>query len=193
VSVVTLSSKRSPWLRLYYRACFVLLTAALAAILWRLLPIPRPAPRPGLAIDEAAVREMLRRPLPDSAGGSLRLADVPDDYLVVFLFTPADCAAGLPELGALSRLGEESGDLGVVALMSFSNPEEAAQTREAFRLAVPILQDPDGAVLASLHPPRTPWKVVVRQSDGKVLFEDPPNIAEGARAAFLERLQKLGA
>jgi peroxiredoxin len=113
--------------------------------------------------------------------------------LVVFLFTPADCAACLPELAALSRLDEERSDLGVVAVMSFSNVDEAEQTRESFGLEVPILQDPDGAVLAALRPPKTPWKLVVRQSDGKVLFEDPPTVAEEDRASFLERLRRLGA
>jgi len=178
-------------LRLYYGACFVLVAASLGVLGWRLLPV-RAAATQGLRIDETALRQVLSRPMPSSSGGSLRAAELAADHVVLFLFTPADCAAALPELRALNRLDEERADLGVVAVMSFSNVEEAAQTRESFGLTMPILQDPDGAVLAALHPPRTPWKVVVRRQDGKVLFEDPPNIAAAARSAFLERLRRLG-
>ncbi len=183
----------SPGLRLYYGACFILFVASLAVIAWRLLPARQATGGADLRIDESALREVLNRPLANSSGGSERLANVAAKHLVVFLFTPADCAACLPELAALSRLDEERSDLGVVAVMSFSNVDEAEQTRESFGLEVPILQDPDGAVLAALRPPKTPWKLVVRQSDGKVLFEDPPTVAEEDRASFLERLRRLGA
>lgn len=186
------TSKR---LRVYYWLCYAVTAGALAVIGWRLLTVHLPAWRggPELLINEAMFQRVLNRPLQDQAGTWHRLGEAGVDYLVVFLFTPADCAACLPELRGLARLDAARPDLGLALVMSFSNQDEARQTRESFGLKVPILQDPDGEVLEALAPPKTPWKIVVRLRDRKILFENPPNVGEAARAAFLARLADLDA
>lgn len=178
-------------IRIAYGACFAVMAAALAVIAWKAPRLWR-GEEQRRPISTAAVSSLLSKPLPLDAGRTLRLSDSSADFLVMFLFTPADCAACLPELEDLSDLARERPDLDVVAVIAFSNPDEARQTRENFGLQIPVVQDPDGILLKELAPPRTPWKVVIRRADRHVLFESPPDVSAEQRAAFLSRLRSLG-
>lgn len=179
--------------RLAYALCIVLIVASVAVIAWKL---PRfrgeevPQARQPMGPEE--VGALLSRPLLLSESQSMQLADGKADYLILFLFTPADCAACLPELRDLSRFDQTRSDVDVMAVMSFSSPDEARQTRENFGLEIPILQDPYGEVLEIADPPKTPWKIVVRRADRQVLFESPPNVSAADREAFLARVRQLG-
>jgi hypothetical protein len=176
--------------RLGYALSFIVIAAALAVIGWRLY-----ASRSGTSgervISREAVATLLSRPLLIDESHTLRLGDSRAEYLVVFLFTPADCAACLPELSGLSRLAQERKDLEVVAVMGFSNPSEALQTKQSFGLEIPIVQDPYGELIEAVAPPRTPWKLVIRRADQRVLFESPPAVEADAQRAFISRLRQL--
>lgn len=175
--------------RLFYGLCFVLAATSLAVIAWKapaLMGWGKPSPREPLTPE--AIGTLLDRAFPVAEGRSLRLADSRADYLVVFLFTPGDCAACLPELRDLNRLAGERSDLGIFAVMSYSNFDEARQTRENFGVDLSILQDPQGEVLRTIAPPNTPWKLVVRRKERRVLFEVGRTITQDQRAAFLARV-----
>jgi len=180
-------------LRLAYGLCFVLIAVSLAVIASKLPRLrAKRAPEARQPMTPAQVGTLLLRPLLVSESRSLRLSDSKSAYLVLFLFTPADCAACLPELKGLSRFDQERPDVEVVAIMGFSNPDEARQTRENFGLEIPVLQDPYGELLDAVAPPKTPWKVVVRRADRRVLFESPSSVSAADRDAFLTRVRRLG-
>jgi peroxiredoxin len=180
-------------LRLAYGLCVVLIAVSLAVIAWKLPRLRgRGVPEARQPMTPMQVGTLLSRPLLVSESRSMRLSDSKTDYLILFLFTPADCAACLPELKDLSRFDQERPDVEVVALMSFSNPDEARQTRENFGLEIPVLQDPYGELLDAVAPPKTPWKVVVRRKDRRVLFESFSSVSAADREAFLTRVRRLG-
>lgn len=175
--------------RTAYVLCALLIVGSLVFIGWRLVQLR--AASGGRAVPREAVSMVLSRSLPVDESHSLRLLDSQAEYVVVFLFTPADCAACLPELGGLNELAKERKDIEVIGVIGFSNPAEARQTRENFALDLPIVQDPDGELLKAINPPRTPWKMVIRRADQRVLFESPPAIEGADREAFLAKLRSL--
>ena len=177
--------------RLVYGLCVLLMAVSLAIIAWRAPRLFSPGtPDRRQPLTSAAVGTLLDRALPVDEGQSLRLGDSPADYLVLFLFTPGDCAACLPELRDLSRLAGERSDLAVAAVMSYSNFDEARQTRENFSVDIPIVQDPEGELLNTVDPPHTPWKLVVHRKDRRLLFEEGRTITTEERAAFLARVRQ---
>lgn len=176
--------------RLVYGVCLVFIVASLAVIAWRVLRL-RSGGLGARVVSQEAVSALLSQPLPINENRTLRLSDSRADYLVVFLFTPSDCAACLPELHDLSRLVREKKNLDAVAVMGFSNPAEALQTKENFDLEIPIVQDANGELIKAIDPPRTPWKLVIRRMDQKLLFESPPTVGEKERWEFLDKLRRL--
>jgi hypothetical protein len=175
---------------LVYGVCLVFIVASLAVIAWRVLRL-RSGGLGARVVSQEAVSALLSQPLPINENRTLRLSDSRADYLVVFLFTPSDCAACLPELHDLSRLVREKKNLDAVAVMGFSNPAEALQTKENFDLEIPIVQDANGELIKAIDPPRTPWKLVIRRMDQKLLFESPPTVGEKERWEFLDKLRRL--
>ena len=177
--------------RLVFASCILLIGLSLAVIAWRL---PRLLGQSGSSTRKPLTPEvigaLLNQSFPVEEGRSLRLAESSADYLVLFLFTPADCAACLPELRELENLAKEQSNLGVVAVMSYSNFDEARQTRENFGVDIPILQDPEGELLTSVSPLQTPWKLMIRREDRRLLFEDGRTVTTAERAAFLARVRE---
>lgn len=179
-------------LRLAYASCFFLILASLAVIGWKLPRLLNAgSPQGRQPLDAEQIGALLSRPLLLSESQSMDLSEGKADYLILFLFTPADCAACLPELTGLSQVDQERADVEVAAVMSFSSPDEARQTRENFGLEIPILQDPFGEILELVDPPKTPWKIVVRRADRRVLFESPPSVGAAEREAFMARIRRL--
>lgn len=180
--------------RLAYAACILLIAASVAVVGWRLPRLLKAGPpRERQPLDAEQIGTLLSRPLLVSESQSMELSKGKAEYLILFLFTPADCAACLPELKGLSQLDQERDDVDVAAVMSFSSPDEARQTRENFGLEIPILQDPYGEILELVDPPKTPWKVVVRRADRRVLLESPPSVSAAEREAFIVRIRRLRA
>lgn len=180
--------------RLAYAACILLIVASVAVIGWRLPRLLKAgSSQARQPLDAERIGTLLSRPLLVSESQSMELSEGEAEHLIVFLFTPADCAACLPELKGLSQLDQERHDIEVAAVMSFSSPDEARQTRENFGLAIPILQDPYGEILELVDPPKTPWKIVVRRADRRVLLESPPSVSAAEREAFLARVRQLRA
>lgn len=177
-------------LRLAYALCILLIIAASVAIVWRLSQGRRGEPETE-GVSREGVASLMTNNLSVDETHSLRLADLEAEFVVVFLFSPADCAACLPELTDLDRLARERKDLAVVAVMGFSNPSEAKQTHENFGLNLPIVQDADGALIQALKPPRTPWKLLIRRSDQRVLLESPPTVSQDERQAFVAELRRV--
>jgi len=176
--------------RLVYSLCFLLIALSLAVIAWkvpRLFNRGKPDRQP---LTSEAVGALLDRELPVDEGRSLRLADSKADYLVLFFFTPGDCAACLPEIRDLNRLASERSDLTVAAVMSYSNFDEARQTHENFSVDIPIVQDPEGELLHAIDPPHTPWKLVIHRKGRRLLFEEGRTITPEERAAFLTRVRE---
>lgn len=177
--------------RLVLALCILLMALSLAVIAWRL---PRLLGQSGSSARKPLTPEvigaLLHRSFPVEEGRSLRLADSSADYLVLFLFTPGDCAACLQELRDLEHLAEEQRNLGVAAVMSYSNFDEARQTRENFDVDIPILQDPEGELLKSVQPLQTPWKLVIHREDRRLLFEDGRTVTNAERAAFVARVRQ---
>ncbi len=181
-------------IRLAYAFCILLIVASVAVIGWRLPRLLKAgSPQARQPLDAEQIGALLSRPLLVSESQSMELSEGESEHLILFLFTPADCAACLPELKGLSQLDQERHDIEVAAVMSFSSPDEARQTRENFGLAIPILQDPHGEILEIVDPPKTPWKIVVRRADRRVLFESPPSVSAAEREAFLARIRQLRA
>lgn len=176
---------------LIYAACGLLTGLSLAVILtnWRDRSVRQQS---SSGLGAATARDLLAVDFRTERGERLRLGAVPADYLVLYLFTPQDCAACLPELSELSQFGRRQRDIRVFGIMGFSNSDEALQTRANFGLGFPILQDPEGKVLAAIAPPKTPWKVVLALPRGDVVLEEPSAADPTKAQAFLQRLKALG-
>lgn len=168
-------------------ACALLLVASTAVLVWRLSGRPEERRTPGAR----TVRALLERSWATDAGQRLILGRLDAPYLVLYLFTPQDCAACLDELAALGRFAGDRRALAVVAVMAFSNVDEARQTRRNFDLSIPILQDPDGEFVEAVAPPQKPWKVVVDRAAGEVLFEEAAAVDPLGVERFLGRLEAL--
>lgn len=174
-----------------YVACGALIAVSAGVIGWRLRAGGEEPERPRLGAERAAVRALLSRPFLTDTGAALRLEEVESEYLVLYLFTPLDCAACLPELAGLDAFAAQRPEFRVVAVMGYSNAAEAAQTRENFDLRLPILQDRDGAAIRSLAPPKTPWKIVLHMPEGDVVLQELGTQETFAAEAFLRRLRQL--
>lgn len=143
--------------------------------------------------DPAAVETLVSSALRTAQGKRVVIADGGARYAVLYVFTASDCPACLDELRDLSQVSTSRRDERVYAMMSYANGDEMEQTRENFGILYPILADPDGAIVARLHVPQTPWKIVVDLPEKKILLEDPPGETAEERVAFLDRLARLPA
>ncbi len=191
MSPLRVGGRRGAWA--LYLVCGVLIAASAAVIAWRLRPGEKGGDEPRVAAEPEAVRDLLARVFHTDTGTALRLDQVKADYLVLYLFTPLDCAACLPELAALDEFAAQRPEFRVVAIMGYSNRDEARQTRDNFDLDIPILQDPQGEAMRALAPPKTPWKIVLAMPEGGVVLQELGARDTFGAEAFLRRLRRLAA
>lgn len=172
---------------LLYPACIVLLLMSNGFLLWRQShALPAGGER---GVDASAVLSLLQEPLPDDEGKTVYLAGAPARYLVLYFFTPGDCASCLEELTELNRVAR--GHFAVYGLMSHASADEVKQTRKNFNVSFPLLRDAEGRALESIRAPKTPWKVVVNLDQNRVVYEDMPSVTAAEREAFISRLGLL--
>ncbi|HEX5757665.1 MAG TPA: hypothetical protein VF121_00580 [Thermoanaerobaculia bacterium] len=171
--------------------CAALIAISTGVVLWRLAAGPESRTHTRQQPDQRTMRAVLTRSWATDSGEMVRPESFDSKYLVLYLFTPQDCAACLFELAGLSRFSPEHPDFRVVPVMGFSNADEARQTRANLGLDIPILQDPQGELVRALAPPKMPWKIVVETATGKVLLEDLPAADTFAAQKFLGRLEAL--
>jgi hypothetical protein len=142
------------------------------------------------SVDPCALVALLNTALPSGDGAEIRLGEIRTRYLVLYIFTLQDCFGCLPELTDLNQL-ERRPDTRVFGLLAFASSDEAQQTRRNFGLKFPVLLDTDGHLLRGLRVPKTPWKLVIRLSDKRIIYEDPPSVGLRERGAFLDRVEQL--
>jgi peroxiredoxin len=174
-----------------YTACIAILAVCLAGLAWKVTALRSAAGPRGYGSDQAAVGALLQAPLSTADGRTVRLADLPQKHLLLFIFSPSDCPACLDELVEVARVATERPNLAVFALMAHASVEEAVQTRASFGFGPQILLDRRASVVRSLSLPRTPWKLVIDRETRQVLFEDPPSMTPVERQAFLERMLRM--
>lgn len=175
---------------LLYPACIVLLLLSNGFLLWRQSHAPVAAAGER-GVDTAAVLSLLQEPLPDKEGETVYLAGTPARYLVLYVFTPGDCATCLEELTELNRVAHGGGHFAVYGLMSYASADEMRQTQKTFNVSYPLLQDAKGRALESIKAPKTPWKVVINLDQNRVVYEDMPSVTAAEREAFISRLGLL--
>lgn len=168
--------------------CYALLAASGIALALRVPQLlgrgSKATARPGSGVDAPALQSAL-------AEAPFTSLTKDASFLVLFVFTPQDCPSCLWEIQAIDRFSSQHPEARALAIMALSNPAEASQTRESFDLHLPILQDPEGELLRRLHPPRTPWKVLVRLDGGAVLLEDGPRLPGGEPSPFIAAADRL--
>lgn len=138
-----------------------------------------------------AVQRMVNDSIRAPDGTNVVLSRSKDSYLVIFLFKPDDCPPCLSELSDLEIVQTIRPDVSAFALMSFSDANEAEQARVNFGVRFPILADKDGKLLASLHPPQTPWTIVYDLRSRRIAFEQPQVTSPEERSALQLRLERL--
>jgi peroxiredoxin len=173
-----------------YPACIVLLLLSNGFLLWQQSRTRGAAG--GRGASDAAVHDLLTRPLRTTDGEVVYLSGVPARFLVLFVFTPGDCVACLEELTELNRVAGNQGHFSVYGLMSYASPDEMEQTRQNFKISFPLLQDPRGDFLQPLKLPKTPWKIVVNLDTDQIVYEDMPSFTPAEREAFISRLGLIG-
>jgi peroxiredoxin len=176
----------------FYLCCIAALACCATALGWHAVQLRSALDRNHSGADPRALAELLSTPLPSTGAGTLRLADIPAAKLLLFVLTPADCAACLPELEDLERIQAARRDLRVVGVLAHSNVDEARQTAENFNLTFPLVVDEDGHLVEALRLPRTPWKLVVDGRRAILYFQDPPSLTLMERQAFVERIGRIG-
>lgn len=168
----------------------VALVSAAMVLAWKVRALRSEISRLPPSVDPSALTALLNTALPSGDRAATRLGEIRSRYLVLYIFTPQDCFGCLPELTDLNQL-ELRPDTRVFGLLAFANSDEAAQTRRNFGLKFPVLLDADGHLLRALRPPKTPWKLVIRLSDKRIIYEDPPSVGLRERGAFLDRVEQL--
>lgn len=174
-----------------YSACIVLLLLSNGFILWKYQQLRQETAQKGNQTKAQAIEAVMLRLFQTATGDTVRLADTKSRYIVLYAFTYSDCAPCLSELTTLNRINDIRSDTKVYGLISHSNLDEARQTQQNFGISFPLLQDPTGEVLDSLHVPKTPWKFVLSVVQREVVYEDLPSLTEVEREAFLKRLGQL--
>jgi hypothetical protein len=174
-------------------ASFVALLACTGLLMWRLAEQRSWSVAGVPGVDARGVDRLLSEPLTSDLGHqTVRLADVDAREAVIFVFTPGDCSVCLEELASLESIKELHPDVATYAVLSHSNEDEAWQLRGAYGFTYPMLLDPDGEILDALHLPKTPWKLLVDLPQRRAIYQEPPNVTEVERQAFLSRLTTLG-
>ncbi|MCI0719328.1 MAG: peroxiredoxin family protein [Acidobacteria bacterium] len=173
--------------------CVVALLLSNAALLWKTAQMRKTAADTSAAPTYAAFEKLMFHSFPVSPQESIVLDRAHARYVVLFFFSPADCAACLPELSDLNRLVESENSLQVYAIMSYATFDEAEQTKRNFGLRFSILQDPDGKEVERLGLAKTPWKMVISLRERRILYQDPPTITQEERELFLRRVLALTA
>jgi peroxiredoxin len=175
-----------------YLFCIAVLFVCLAALGWQVRQL-RHAPQFHVAgVDPRGVDRLFSTSLESAAGGSLTPARLGAKYVVVFVFTSADCSACLPEMESLARIEATRKDIRVVGILAYGNRDEARQTQESFGFKFPILIDPGGRIVSELRLPKTPWKLVINVPARDVIYQDPPSVTAEEREAFFQRVTRLG-
>lgn len=176
----------------FYAACIVALLCCTAALAWQTVRLRKALDSDFSGADPRALPALLAAPLPSAAGRTVRLADLLQSKALIFVFTPGDCAACLPEMEDLERIQAMRPDIRVVGLMAHTNADDARQTAKNFGISFPVLVDAEGRLLAALRIPKTPWKMVVDTRQGRIYFQDPPSLTALERQAFVDRITRLG-
>lgn len=171
--------------------CGALIAISAAVVFWRLTAGAEWRSHSRRQPSQQTMRAVLARSWPTEADEVLSPGSLDSKYLVLYLFTPQDCAACLFELTGLSRFSRENPEFRIVPIMGFSNTDEARQTRANLGLDIPILQDREGELVRKLAPPKMPWKIVVETATGKVLLEDLPAADTFGAQKFLGSLEAL--
>ncbi|MFY9571497.1 MAG: TlpA disulfide reductase family protein [Blastocatellia bacterium] len=174
-----------------YSVCIILLLFSNGFLLLKHARLRNEVKEKGSPTKAQAIDAVMSMPFRTSNGDSVTLADTKSGYVVLFVFTHSDCAACLEEVTTLNRIREVRPDMRVYGLMSNASPDEVRQTEQNFGISFPLLQDPTGEILNSLHLPKTPWKFVVSVAQKDIAYEDPPSMTEVEREAFLKRLGQL--
>jgi peroxiredoxin len=174
-----------------YPVCIVLLLLTNGALLWRQTQLQKGVGAATWGADGRAVAELMEQPLQTLNGETLRLSALGSRYLVLFVFSPSDCAACLEELTELNRIAQGRETFKVVGLMSYASADEMRQTERNFNVRFPLVADAQGRVLKTLHPPKTPWKIVVDVSKRVIVYEDLPSITPAEREAFISHLNTI--
>jgi len=174
-----------------YSVCIIVLLFSNGFVLFKHAQLRSEIKQKGDQTKAKAISAVMSRPLQTSNGDTVTLADPKGGYVLLYVFTHSDCAPCLEELTTLNRIKEIRPDMRVYGLMSNASPDEVRQTEQNFGISFPLLQDPTGEVLNSLHLPKTPWKIVVSVAQKEIAYEDPPSMTEVEREAFLKRLGQL--
>lgn len=173
-----------------YSVCIILLLFSNGLALYKNAQLRKETKR-GDQTKAQAISAVMSRPLQTSNGDMVTLADSEGRYVLLYVFTHSDCAPCLEELTTLNRIKAIRPDMRVYGLMSNASQDEVRQTEQNFGISFPLLQDPTGEVLNSLHLPKTPWKIVMSVAKKDIAYEDPPSMTEVEREAFLKRLDQL--
>lgn len=176
---------------LIYPVCIIVLLLSNGVILWKHMQLRRDIELQAAQPRTKAIEALMSRPIQTANGEPVILADAQARYVVLFAFTQADCMPCLSELTTLNRISQVRRDTKVYGLMGYASPDEVRQTQQNFDFSFPVLPDPTGAVLESLHLPKTPWKIVLSVPSKQIVYEDLPGMTEVEREAFIERVAQL--
>lgn len=172
--------------------CILLLLVSNGVLLWKHTKVRNDLRTATAKANAYPIEALMSKPMRTSNGDSITLSSLNSRYVVLFVFTQMDCPPCLSELATLGQIGEARDDTKVYGLMSYANDDEARQTQKNFGFSFPLLQDPEGKILTSLHLPKTPWKIVVSVATKQVVYEDPPSMTKEEREAFINRVTNLG-
>jgi len=174
-----------------YRGSIILLLLCNGFLLWKVSEARKVFRygQPGARVE--GVRSLVSHSVKSSTDKPIILNRVGAPYLVLFVFTGQDCPACLEELNDLQRLGQTRTDLRVFGLMSYASADELRQTQRNFQITFPLLEDEDGRLLRDLHPPATPWKILIWTTGNRIMYEDPPSTNPAQREAFFTRMMNL--
>lgn len=172
--------------------CILLLLLSNGVILWKHTQLRNDLRMATANAKALPIEAMISQPIRTSNGEAVTLSSLKSQYVVLFAFTQMDCPPCLAELTTLRRISEIRDDITVYGLMSYANDDEARQTQQNFGFSFPLLQDPEGKILNSLHLPKTPWKIVVSLASKQVVYDDGPSMTKAEREAFITRVTNLG-
>lgn len=171
--------------------CIVLLLFSNGVILWKHTQLRNELRMATANANALPIEAMISQPIRTSTGDAVTLSSLKSRYVVLFAFTQMDCPPCLSELTTLRRISTIRDDIAVYGLMSYANDDEARQTQQNFDFSFPLLQDPEGRILNSLHLPKTPWKIVVSMASRQVVYEDGPSMTKAERETFITRVTNL--
>lgn len=171
--------------------CILLLLLSNGVLLWKHVQLRNDFRIATTRANAQPIEALMSQPMLTSNGDTVTLSNLQNRYVVLFAFTQMDCPPCLSELTTLGQISEIRSDTKVYGLMSYTNSDEARQTQQNFGFSFPLLQDPEGKILNSLHLPKTPWKIVVSVSSKEIVYEDAPSMTKAEREAFIKRVANL--